>query len=272
VEGLSLIFCGTSAGPQMPSYLEAVSNSATTRTSLKLATYNIKGLKIDREAVVQVLRDIDADVVAIQEVPRWLRQRSRFETMARDAGMRIMVHGGYPRGGVTTALLVRPEIASRVRTRGYKVMPLDPWRWFAVWRHSFILPSRRGFSFIDLGDYVVFSVHLGLSAAERAVHRNILLNYVDAHGHERAVVTGDINETPDGDSWHSLGRRLRDALTCVTSNDTSAEYFTFSATRPGRRIDAVFVGSNIRVFDVHVPHTDATARASDHLPIVAELG
>lgn len=241
------------------------------KAQLTVATYNIKGLSVDRAQVVRVLRDLDADVVAIQEVPRGAAGRARLESLADEVGLDVAVHGGYPRGGVTTAILTRPEVSARVRTRGYKVLPLDVWRWFSTWRTRFIAPSRRGFCFIDLGEYVVFSVHFGLNASERMVHRNILLNAIKRLGPSRCVVAGDLNEPPAGDSWRALGRPLRDALEGSITDDNAAAFNTFTAARPRRRIDAIFVGDGITVDDAHVERSHAAKTGSDHLPYVVQL-
>lgn len=238
---------------------------------MRVATYNFKGLNLDVSALVRVLRDIDVDVVAVQEPPRGLRGGAALRGVAHEAGLEVVVAGGYPLGGVTTALLARPEVAARVRNSGARTLPFDVWRWIPVWAKGLRWPSRRGFCFLDLGEYVVLSVHLGLNASERIVHRNIVLNTIKSLGPKRCVVAGDLNELPGGDSWRALERPLRDAVSAVADNPSGREFATFPAHRPTKRIDAIFVGDDIEVEAVHVNHGHAAKDASDHLPLIARL-
>ncbi|WP_034226648.1 endonuclease/exonuclease/phosphatase family protein, partial [Actinotalea ferrariae] len=64
---------------------------------LRVATWNVRQLKDDRSAVVDVLRSLDADVVALQEPPRGPRGRSRLRGLAHDAGLAVAVAGGGAR-------------------------------------------------------------------------------------------------------------------------------------------------------------------------------
>lgn len=234
--------------------------SAMDDSRLRVLSYNVKGLAVDRSAVLGVLLESGADVVAIQEPPRRLTGRRRMRRLAADAGMVCLVPGGGPVGSFTTAILVAPHVAERVvRVVG---RPL-PWKWWYR-RARLVWPTRRGYALVDLGGAVVLCVHLGLDPRERADHVATLLDVVRDAGAERCVLVGDLNEPPDGPSWTGLGALLRDAAAGSTDR-------TFSVARPRRRIDGVLVGEGVDVERVETLTTDAALRGSDHFPLVADL-
>ncbi|WP_098456119.1 endonuclease/exonuclease/phosphatase family protein [Sanguibacter antarcticus] len=232
---------------------------------VRVLSYNIKELSLDEEAVVEVLRETHADVVALQEATRHPTGRWRMHRLARRAGMTCVVAGGGPCGSFTTALFVRADLAGRVvRASG---RPLR-WKWWYR-RARLAWPTRRGYAVVDLGDVVVVSVHLGLDPRERADHCRQLQTVVDRLGADRCVVVGDLNETPDGPSWAALGPQLRDAA--LESSAPGAQDATFSVAHPRKRIDAVLVGRDIEVVQVETLRSPAALRGSDHFPVLAEL-
>jgi endonuclease/exonuclease/phosphatase family metal-dependent hydrolase len=230
---------------------------------LRVMTYNLKGLRLDGAAAARVVRDADPDVVGVQEPPRGPLGRWRLRRFARDAGLRVVVGHG---GARTTALLV----ASRaVRVEGARAVRL-PWfgpRERRAW-------TRRGYALATVDGVRVVSVHLSLDPLERARHLTRILAEVEATPGP-CVVVGDLNEQPGGETWRRLGELLRDAHVEPVHRpfgDAPAEPArTFSAVRPRRRIDAVLASPGLVPRGAWVPEDAAARRASDHLPIVAEL-
>jgi endonuclease/exonuclease/phosphatase family metal-dependent hydrolase len=76
------------------------------------------------------------------------------------------------------------------------------------------------------------------------------------------IAGGDLNEGPGGGAW----RTVADGL--VTS---SSGALTFPATLPSRQLDALFVTPDISVERYDVIETEQARRASDHLPVLADL-
>jgi endonuclease/exonuclease/phosphatase family metal-dependent hydrolase len=76
------------------------------------------------------------------------------------------------------------------------------------------------------------------------------------------IAAGDLNEGPGGGAW----RTVADGL--VTSDGGG---LTFPATLPTRRLDGVFVTPDISVVRYEAVETDQARRASDHLPVLADL-
>ena len=212
--------------------------------SLRVMTYNIHGLHDDAAAVTEVLRAAEPDVVAIQEPPRGPLGRRRLRAVAEAAGLEVAVQGG---GARTTALLVR----ARIQVTGRRAISL-------TWRGR----TRRGMALADVAGVRVISLHLGLSAAERARHAG-RLHAVITSAPAGLVVAGDFNEPPGGPVRRRLGLHLRD-LTPGTGP-------TFPADRPTQRIDAVLGSGGLVPSGARAVDTEAARRASDHLPVVVHL-
>lgn len=235
---------------------------------MRILSYNVRSLKQDRHAVVTVLRATDADVVALQEPPKWWASTVRLQALARDAGLRVAVPGGIA-GARTTALLVRPGVEV-VRARAVR-LPLR------VVRRSHWFPTLRGAAVARLRfpaaggepafEATVASVHLSLDVDERARHQariEAAVGGLSPDGWDDVVVAGDLNEEPGGAAWEAFGARgLADA-------GLADGRPTFSTSRPGKRLDVVLAGPRLGAVARRVD-LEVLARASDHFPVVAEV-
>jgi endonuclease/exonuclease/phosphatase family metal-dependent hydrolase len=108
----------------------------------------------------------------------------------------------------------------------------------------------------------LLAAHLGLRVGERRFQVRQLLSYVDSVRHLLVVVLGDFNDwLPGRSAAHVLDRRL----------GASARLRSFPSQRPMLPFDRIWIhpmGVLRRMF----VYTSALARrASDHLPVVAEL-
>lgn len=229
-------------------------------------SFNVLHLAAGDGAVLKVLNEHRPDVVALQEPPRTLVGQLRMRALAREAGMVAVATGGWPLGSPSTALFVAARLMPRVQKAVRKTLP---WRPLQLWPQ---FPSRRGYCAVDLGEMVIFSVHLGLDPQERALHRNIIMNAAQEFGPGRTVIAGDLNEKPDGPSWSAFTRRLHDAALAGRGGRHVALAATYPARNPRLRIDAILVGQDLSVLQYQVLDTDLTRIASDHLPVVATLG
>ena len=236
---------------------------------LRVMTYNLKGLQLDAAAAAAVVRAADPDVVGVQEPPRGPLGRWRLRRFARDAGLRVAVGHG---GARTTALLVAPRAANVQDARAVRLPWFGPRERRTAW-------TRRGYSVATVDGVRVVSVHLSLDRLERARHLTRILAEVRAT-EGPCVVVGDLNEQPGGETWGRLGALLRDAHGDASGGAGGAALSdgrpeparTFSAVRPRRRIDAVLASPGLVPLGARVPDGDAARRASDHLPVVVELG
>jgi endonuclease/exonuclease/phosphatase family metal-dependent hydrolase len=227
---------------------------------MTVASYNMrKGIGTDRrrrpERILAVLREIDADVVALQECDRRFGARAGvitqhlldehsdwkavpFEMRAGSMGW----HGN--------ALLVRKS-ARVVDCEVIHLPTLEP----------------RGAVMADVaidGRVVrVIGMHLDLSGLWRRRQAATILAHIAASRVQHpTVLMGDLNE------WRRGSGCLRDFS---RHYEVAATGPSFHARRPVARLDRILVSSDWHITDCGV-HSSPTSRvASDHLPIWARL-
>jgi len=112
----------------------------------------------------------------------------------------------------------------------------------------------------------VYNMHLGLSGAERKIQLRKFLEshpFVGLNHRTPIVVAGDFN-----DVWGTLGRKL---LVPAGFRGMRAVPRTFPAYAPVRALDSIYVRGRLEVVQVFRSHLDIAKRASDHLPLIADL-
>jgi len=220
------------------------------RSTIRVATYNLRDFLDDPVAAARVIRAIDPDVLCLQEVPRRLLGTWRVANFAQTCRMYWPGHH-QGSGGTTifTSLRVQtPQSTHRrlavrflVRRRGYAVT-------------SVVLPDHHPIT--------VASVHLSLAADERERHAARILDALAGSGD--VVVAGDLNEGEEGRAHRSIAGRYR-----VVSPGAA----TFPTSRPERVIDIVFASPDLVVRPggpVDLDEADLRA-ASDHRPVWVEV-
>ncbi len=227
---------------------------------IRVASYNMrKAIGTDRrrrpERTLEVLNELDADLIALQEADR------RFGSRMSAVPLRMIEeHSDYKPVPLETragsigwhgnALLVRKSVE-------------------VVERHLFHLPSLepRGAvcAEVRVGDTAlrVVGMHLDLSGLWRRRQAHAIL----AHLAERepplpSVLMGDLNE------WSTRGGCLRDF---AAHHHFAPCGRSFHARRPIAQLDRIMVSPNLAIV-ASGAHASATARrASDHLPVWAQL-
>ena len=116
-----------------------------------------------------------------------------------------------------------------------------------------------------------FNTHLGLSPLERQQQVKDLLGpqwlgCPDCRG--PVVLCGDFNSTPRSPIYRTLCKHLADAQSAVPHHRPCNTWYS---PFPLRRIDHLFVNSELRVQSVEVPRTRLARVASDHLPLRIDL-
>lgn len=218
--------------------------------TLRVVTYNVRGLRDDGAAVARVLRDLDPDVAFVQELPKVVLWRGRAASFARRADL-LYAAGGGTTGGTALFTAVRVDLREVQEHRLRRTPGL----------------SRRGLVLARLEkDGVAFaagSLHLGLDAGERARHLTDLTGLVNRLGLATTVLGGDLNEASSATTWTRLASQYTDAGAADSTP-------TFPVDDPRERIDGIFVrGADVTSYRV-VDTPDARV-ASNHFPVVAEL-
>ena len=225
-----------------------------------VASYNIrKAIGSDRrrrpDRILEVLCEIDADIVALQEADR------RFGSRASALPVHMIAeHSPY----VPVALDVRQG------SLGWHGNALLVRRSATVLAHStIVLPALepRGAVMADIrvggADIRVVGMHLDLSGLWRRRQAHAIIAGTAAQERRLpTVMMGDLNE------WRVAGGCLSDF----------AQHFRFAATgpsfharRPVARLDRIIVSEDVVVTDAGVHRTANARTASDHLPIWARL-
>jgi endonuclease/exonuclease/phosphatase family metal-dependent hydrolase len=224
--------------------------------NLTVATYNIhscigRDRRFDPERIVRVLKELDAEVIALQEVP-------------------LLREGGSALSDCIAALMPHAFIAGRTLIRGTghygnALLTTFPARAVRLLDLSVSRREPRGAIDADLhaGERMlrVVNTHLGLRAGERRRQLRMLLqSFADAE--QPAVFMGDINEWG---SWARVLRGLNDHFCSMPAPRT------YPASLPLLRLDRIWVARSTCVVKLYA-HASALARtASDHLPLRAVL-
>jgi len=240
----------------MPIHFPSHARTHMADGAITIASYNIhKGLGLDGHTdlgrTAAVLGELDADVIALQEV---------FEPQAEELAKRLAreVHMGVA--------MEWPEIGPY----GNALLSLLPVE--HAERFDLTCPPRcpRAGMRIDVrapgdaGMIHVFNVHFGLSLRERASQaRQLVREHLDAAPWRGPrILTGDFNEwLPGGAVWRVLRRVL------VT---TRLLRRTHPAPLPIFPLDRVFWERGMRAH-VHVHRSRLARVTSDHLPLVARF-
>ncbi|MGZ8336063.1 MAG: endonuclease/exonuclease/phosphatase family protein [Allosphingosinicella sp.] len=227
---------------------------------IRVASYNMrKAIGTDRkrrpERTIEVLNELDADVIALQEADR------RFGSRASAVPFHMIEeHSDY----------VPVAFATRVGSIGWHGNALLVRRGVEVLeRHLFHLPSLepRGAVLAEVrvnGQAVrIVGMHLDLSGLwrRRQAHA-ILAHLTERDGDPSTVLMGDLNE------WSSRGGCLRDF---AAHHRFAPCGRSFHARRPIAQLDRIMVSPDIEIVDSGAHHSATARRASDHLPIWAEL-
>ena len=227
----------------------------TTQVEFKFASYNIH-LGIGRDGmfapqrVAAVLGELDADVIALQEVGFGPGDFDMFGYLCTYTGYASVPGPTMPRPGggeYGNALLSRHPV-------------------LGVRRIELSIPGRepRGALDVDIDckgrRMRVVVTHLGLSPAERRNQITRLLSYLDRREATPTILLGDLNE------WFLWGRPLRWLRRHFQRTPAPA---TFPSGRPLFALDRIWVWPRELLQRVAVHSTPLSRIASDHLPVTA---
>jgi endonuclease/exonuclease/phosphatase family metal-dependent hydrolase len=221
-----------------------------------MASYNIHGcIGIDRRhdpgRVAQVIREIGADVLSLQELhAHGVGPTPTDEIQFLAAGAECEVVTGTtfvgPRGAYGIALFSRLPI-------------------LAVRRIDLSVPMREPRCALDIdvtadrGVLRVITTHLGLAPWERRIQVQRLIEAIIQDPSRLTVILGDINE------WFFLARTLRQLGAHFGRSSTVR---TWPSWWPCLALDRLWVHPPEALISVGTHTSAAARRASDHLPLV----
>ena len=227
---------------------------------ITVASYNMrKGIGTDRrrrpDRILDVLHEIDADVVALQEADRRFGTKLSaipFELIAERSDYRPVLFDVRP-GGMGwhgNAILVRKS-AAITACRPLELPTLEP-------RGAVMADIRVGHE-----EMRVVGMHLDLSGLLRRRQAHAVMAHVDACAKPLpTVLMGDLNE------WSLHGGCLRDFGHDYRFAPTGR---SFHSRRPVACLDRILVSPDVKVVAAGVHHSAKASVASDHLPIWARV-
>ncbi len=228
--------------------------------TLTIASYNVhrcigRDGRCDPLRVARVIAELDADVVALQEVDFRYHVRQgvdQLRVLAEATGYESVwgpvLYGA--RGQYGNGLLTRQQV---VEVRGIDL---------SVPRYQ-----KRGALDVDLevhGKQIrVIAAHLGLGLNEREIQVRRLLGELDGVEEHPMILLGDFNEwRPPSAPLRRLHRRF----------GRTPGVPSFPSRFPVLALDRIWVQPRRALVAVDVHNTSRARRASDHLPIRAVIG
>lgn len=244
-----------------PSALTALwEATAQGKRPLRIASYNVHkctGMDFRRDParIAEVIRSLDADVIALQEVlsdPGTV-PAAQMRLLAEKTGMYMAVAGPTKRkkdGSYGNALLSRFPITA-VRLHDISLGAFEP----------------RGIIDADImvGDLTVrvVATHLGLWPVERSRQVDRLLEILSGNPESPLIVMGDMNSwAPGSSALRRLYERLGTPVAALRS---------YPAPLPLVSLDRIWVLPSERLRAAGVSRSRLPRVASDHLPAVAEV-
>jgi endonuclease/exonuclease/phosphatase family metal-dependent hydrolase len=237
-------------------------------STIRIVTYNVhkcRGMdrKVRPERIAEVLRELDADVIAFQEViadrggvpeldqPQFIADAlGEYRVCFGEARL----HRGAPYGNA---------VLSRVPVMRSQIYDLT--------RHG---RERRGCLRVDVEcgfkRLHVFNVHLGTSFFERR-HQGRKLISTDVLGSKElkdpTIVIGDFNEWTRG----LASRLMRTHFHSLEAQLHLKRRRTYPGVLPIFHLDHFYFDQRLQLVSAKLVKTKLALVASDHLPIVAEF-
>jgi len=226
----------------------------------RVASYNMrKAIGTDRrrrpERTIEVLNELDADVIALQEADRRFGARASaipFHLIDEHSDYKPVPFGirSGSLGWHGNALLVRKSI---------EITGCDPLHLPSLEPRGAVIADLR----LNGSALRVVGMHLDLSGLWRRRQAHAILAHLDAReGNPPTVLMGDLNE------WSAHGGCLRDFGHHLTFASCGR---SFHVRRPVAALDRIMINHKLAVLESGVHCSPTSRKASDHLPVWANL-
>lgn len=246
--------------------------------TIKIASYNIhRAIGIDRkfapERIIDILKNIDADIVLLQEVDHGVPRSNELNlaaVLANSCDYPHYVLGPnvtLKKGQYGNATLSRFPI---IRNRNIDLTIDDKKKRGCQHTTVQISESKTDFQFLE-----VFNLHLGLSAKERQKQAGKLFKskeFTQIDIKQPCIIAGDFND------WRSMlralfiiGKDFKCATDKTNTRGNEAAMKTFPSFAPRGGLDRIYYRGKMRCTHVSSSKMKLVKIASDHLPVVAEF-
>jgi len=236
---------------------------ASPHAEIRIATYNIHRCRgMDRRTsplrIAEVLREIDADVIALQEV---------IGAGPAGAGQAEEIGAALGMGWVMTAVRhLRRHLFGNVILSRFPIAHHS--QYDLSWRTCEPRNCQRADLQIAGQILHVYNVHLGTAVLERRYQAGRLASFV----HDRRVtgpkvILGDFNEWMKGLATKTLSSLFES----VDLQSHLKRRRTYPGIFPVVHLDHIYYEGDVEVHSVELPRHRKALIASDHLPLVANL-
>lgn len=229
---------------------------------LSVASYNVHKCVgadgvFDPDRVVQVVLELDADIIALQEADqrfgnrrglldlRALLEKGGYRSVL-DQGSRKLSHGWH--GNVILFRTGSVTGVNRMKLPGF-----EPRGAVLVDFDVLNMPIR------------IIGAHLGLLASSRARQAEAILNAAHPVDDRAVILLGDTNE------WRIGGRSALRPFDPHLS-DVDMAIASFPSRFPLWPLDRVLTNKHVTVYEMQAVETALSRVASDHLPVKALIG
>lgn len=237
------------------------------KQNIRIVTYNIhkcKGLdlKVSPQRIADVLAEIDADIIALQEVLSVRNERAeedqvRYIAEELGIGYRLgenrRLHGGAYGNAVLSRLPIIETKNFDITVRGREPRGC---------LHADIDTGRHGLLHI-------YNLHLGTAFFERRRQIKILLDRELLNRQHPAprVLLGDFNEWTNGLTSRLLKSHFHpDGLRKLLIRKR-----TYPGIFPLMHLDHIYYDNHLKMVDAFLHRSRTALVASDHLPLVADF-
>jgi endonuclease/exonuclease/phosphatase family metal-dependent hydrolase len=231
---------------------------------VRIATYNIHRCRgMDRrtmpQRIAEVIREMDADVVALQEVigagPSGAGQA---EEIGAALGMGWVMH---------SVRQLRNHNFGNVVLSRFPIMHHGSYE--LTWRTCEERACQR--VDVDLGEACtlhIYNVHLGTAVLERRYQAARLAAFVHDHRIKGPkVILGDFNEWMKGLATKTLSSLFKS----IDIVEHLRRRRTYPGLFPLLHLDHIYYEGDVQVRSLQLVRTRKALMASDHLPLVADL-
>lgn len=258
--GIVLIIClpsqisGQTNSPEISVFN---TNEPKNKNELRLLCYNLRGGRgmdgtNNHQRIVRILKDINADLVAIQEVDSFT-QRNPFDVMAflgQETGMYHIFHGNIPyKGGKYGIGILSKE---KPLHTGYISLPGTE--------------EKRGVVMAEFKNFIFMSTHLSLTDSDRVNSARIINEYIQKTN-KQAYIAGDFND------METTGKMFTEFY--KEWEIISPDVLTFPSDSPKKRIDFIMArkNKNTTVNKSGIPYIEGIdlGKTSDHLPLCIDI-
>jgi endonuclease/exonuclease/phosphatase family metal-dependent hydrolase len=234
------------------------------QVDVRIATYNVHRCRgLDRRTspgrIAEVLADIGADVIALQEV---------IGAGPAGSGQAEEIGAALGMGWVMTSVRhLRRHLFGNVVLSRHPIVHHG--QYDLSWRTCEPRACQRADVDFGAGRVLhVYNVHLGTAVLERRYQAPRLASYVHDHRVKGPkIVLGDFNEWMRG----LATRTLSSLFESVDIHAHLKRRRTYPGIFPVLHLDHIYYEGAVEVRRVELPRTRKALIASDHLPLVADL-